>query len=166
MFKYLSQWETLLIRTATRCILNPLRASEVLVIQGYMIHQSNPTSGFCSLTWFTLSSPPRWVPVTLGYIKALGSGFVLVVFLLFPGFVSAIQPCKCLGRDPHLSFSFETVIHSVHALNRILPAWKSKKLVLQTSCRAGCLPRVSTRRAEMVRLTEGAREKPRVFFLR
>jgi hypothetical protein len=47
----------------------------------------------------------------------------------------------------------------LHALNRVLPAWVSKRLVLKTSCRAGCLLRVSSKHAEMVRLAEGACEK-------
>lgn len=50
-----------------------------------------------------------------------------------------------------LSSAFETVIHSVHSLNRILSARKTAELVLKTNCRTGCLPGVLTQRAQMVK---------------
>lgn len=75
---------------------------------------------------------PDWSQwATSGDVKALDPGFALVVSLLFPGVMSAVQPYRLLGWDLYLSFSFETVIHSVHALNRILPAWETEKLILK-----------------------------------
>lgn len=75
----------------------------------------------------------------------------LVVFLLLPGFLSAIQFYKLLGWVLYLPSSFETVIHSVHPLNRILSAHETQKLVSETNCRTGCLPGVFAQHAQMVK---------------
>lgn len=50
-----------------------------------------------------------------------------------------------------LSSAFETVIHSVHSLNRLLSAHKTTELVLKTNCRTGGLPGMLTQRAQMVK---------------
>ena len=76
-----------------------------------------------------LSFTPELLPmIASGRIQPLDCVFVLGCFLLLPEFLSAIQFYKLLGWDLCLSSSFETVIHSVHPLHRILAAERLKSL--------------------------------------
>lgn len=89
----------------------------------------------------------------------------LVVSPLLPGFLSAIQFYKLLGWDSCLSSSFETVIHSVHPLNRALSARETQKLVSKTNRRTGGLPGFSRSMLERSNIIKRAHSRSLFFKL-
>ena len=92
--------------------------------------------GLCSLSPLHPGAPSTWLLQLTS--RRLTVPLCLVVFLLLPGFLSAIQFYKLLGSELCLSSSFETVIHSVHPIHRILAAQRLKSLFSkQTAEQAG-----------------------------